>query len=133
MTDQCTAFGGYLDIIVDFTIYGLIPLGVTGGDPSYSAWFLLVLLEVSFFVNAAGLFMLSSLIEKSAQAKKAYGDKGEVTAVRMPPALIEGTESLVLFGLIILLPQYQVVLYAVFACGVTITILQRLLWASENL
>ena len=29
MTDQCSDFGGYLDICIDFTIYGLIPLGVT--------------------------------------------------------------------------------------------------------
>lgn len=42
-TNQCTEFGGYLDIVVDFTvrirkiillqIYGLIPLGVTMGTP----------------------------------------------------------------------------------------------------
>jgi len=47
----------------------------------------------------------------------------------MPPALVEGTESYILFGLMILLGEdgfYQAVLYWVFALGVTITILQRL-------
>jgi hypothetical protein len=58
-----------LDILVDFTIYGLIPLGVTAAYPEYNAWIALVILEVTFFVNAAGLFFLSSLIEKNIHAK----------------------------------------------------------------
>ena len=41
----------------------------------------------------------------------------------MPPALIEGTESIILFGAIILLCEYQLYLYIVFATGVTLTIL----------
>mgnify|MGYP001626866295 CR=1 FL=1 len=105
LTEQTSDFGGYFDIIVDFTIYGLIPLGVTAAHPDYTAWVLLVFLEVTFFVNAAGLFFLSALIEKNESAKKAYKDKKEVTTLKMPPALIEGTESLILFGFIICLPE----------------------------
>jgi len=91
MTNQCTDYGGYLDIIVDFTTYGLIPVGVTGGtafeatkEDHIIAWLALSVLEVSFFVNAAGLFMLSSLIEKNkntalkyekSKKKKDDGDK----------------------------------------------------------
>ena len=94
---------------MDFTIYGLTPLGVAIAHPSYYAWIALVYLEVTFFVNAAGLFFLSALIEKNAKASKAYKDKRtkeEVTTLKMPPALIEGTESLVFFGLILLLPEF---------------------------
>ena len=95
---------------MDFTIYGLTPLGVAIAHPSYYAWIALVYLEVTFFVNAAGLFFLSALIEKNAKANKAYRDKKtmkeEVTTLKMPPALIEGTESLVFFGLILLLPEF---------------------------
>ena len=72
LTNQTSDFGGYLDIIVDFTIYGLLPLGVTVANPSFYAWVALVILEVTFFVNAAGLFFLSALIEKNANAKKKY-------------------------------------------------------------
>lgn len=72
MTNQCTDFGGYLDIVVDFTFYGLIPLAVTSAYPSELAWQLAVLLEAAFFVNAAGLFFLSALIEKNTNAKLAY-------------------------------------------------------------
>ena len=76
-TNQSSDFGGYLDIIVDFTIYGLIPLGVTFAHPDFKAWVALVYLEVTFFVNSAGLFFLSALIEKNTAAKKAYADKKE--------------------------------------------------------
>ena len=82
-TNQCTEFGGYLDIVVDFTvtiayynlndiqIYGLIPLGVSMGTPKGQEpqWIACVFLEVTFFVNAAGLFFLSALIEKNQNAK----------------------------------------------------------------
>ena len=70
MTNQSTDFGGYLDILVDFTIYGLVPLGVTAGNPSEDRFIFLVILEVSFFVNAGGLFMLSALIEKNKNNEK---------------------------------------------------------------
>ena len=96
---------------------------MTYAHPDFHAWVALVYLEVTFFVNAAGLFFLSALIEKNAMAKKAYSDKKEVTTLKMPPALIEGTESLILFGAIILVPEWQLYLYVVFAAGVTFTIL----------
>ena len=123
LTNQSSDFGGYFDIIVDFTIYGMIPLGVTAAHPEYWAWVALVYLEVTFFVNAAGLFFLSALIEKNKNANKVYADKKELTTLKMPPALIEGTESIVIFGFIIVLCEYQFYFYVLFATGVTITII----------
>lgn len=106
-TNQTSDFGGYFDIIVDFTVYGMIPLGVTVANPDYRAWIALVYLEVTFFVNSAGLFFLSALIEKNSNARLAYKDKKEVTTLKMPPALIEGTESLIFFGALIIFPEVQ--------------------------
>ena len=63
-------------------------------------------MEVSFFVNAAGLFLLSAWIEKNKFAKEKYGDKKEITSMKMPPALIEATESYILFMLMILFCEY---------------------------
>ncbi len=111
--------------MVDFTFYGLIPLAVTTAYPSELARQLAVLLEATFFVNAAGLFFLSALIEKNQSAQLHYSKtvKKEVTTLKMPPALMEGTESLTLFALILLFSEYQIYLYSVFIVGVTITIL----------
>ena len=134
LTNQTSDFGGYLDILVDFTCYGLCPLGVTIAHPHLWNWITCVLLEVTFFVNAAGLFFLSALIEKNANAKKEYEkDKKEVTTLKMPPALIEGTESLAFFFLIIMFCEYIAIWFTLFALGVTITILQRIHWASKHL
>ena len=128
-TNQVSDFGGYFDIIVDFTVYGMIPLGVTAAHPEYRSWVALCFLEVTFFVNSAGLFFLSALIERNVQARKAYSDKKEVTTLKMPPALIEGTESLIFFGALIIFPEVQFYLYVLFAYLVCVTIVQRLLWA----
>jgi hypothetical protein len=54
----------------------------------------------------------------------------------MPPALIEGTESYIFFGLMILYGDtgaVQGALYWLFSAGVIVTILQRLHWAYYNL
>jgi hypothetical protein len=48
------------------------------------------LMEGSFFVNAASLFMLSALIERRGIVKKKKAN--EKTSVTMPRGLIEGTE-----------------------------------------
>jgi phosphatidylglycerophosphate synthase len=75
-----TAFGGYLDIIVDFTVYSLIPISVTAKSNNYASWYSYIIrlrqyrialsfLEAAFFVNAASLFYLSALIEKNEFAK----------------------------------------------------------------
>ena len=39
------------------------------GTPGEAQWITCVFLEVTFFVNAAGLFFLSALIEKNQNAK----------------------------------------------------------------
>ena len=56
--------------------------------------------------------------------------------MNMPPALIEGTESYIFFGLMILYGDtgaVQGALYWLFSAGVIVTILQRLHWAYYNL
>lgn len=160
MTNQTSDFGGYLDILVDFTIYGLIPVAACAGSPSLHCAVSSGLLEVTFFVNAAGLFMLSAILAKRGTSgqhkknedsgedakkkknwpKKKKGNKEagqdendededkkneksdekdekkdvkakrdmskELTTVNMPPALMEGFESMILFFGIIILPEY---------------------------
>jgi hypothetical protein len=98
-------------------------LGITAAFPDYNAWIALVVLEITFFVNSAGLFFLSALIEKNKNAKKKYGEKGEITTVIMPPALVEATESYLLFALMIMFCEHQVMIYWIFSIGVIITIL----------
>ena len=127
-TGRTTEFGGYLDIIVDFTIYGLIPVAIVAGRTDDARLVIAMgVLEVAFFVNAAGLFMLSAILEKRIATKK---DDDEVTAVTMPPGLIEGAESMILFFVMLIVPQHAFYVFVFFAAGVFTTVLQRVVWAN---
>ena len=117
-------------------MYGFIPVGVTLSDPNPDNFLALAMLEVTFFVNAAGLFYLSALIEKYNTVRGNYedGKKGkEVTTLKMLPALVEGVESFLFFCVMIIFPEHQWWIYVVFAGGVTISVLQRLHWAYMNI
>jgi phosphatidylglycerophosphate synthase len=136
---QTSDFGGYLDILVDFTIYALIPVGLaigceyspTGeGVSSIVRWTVVSLLEGIYFVNSASLFQLSAILEKRNEGAKATG---ELTSVTMPPALIEGTETVFFYSAFLLFPRYSTQLFALFGALVIITSCQRLVWASKNL
>lgn len=84
LTDRQSDFGGYLDIITDFTVYSLIPICTTLANPSDLAFRVLPFLISTYFVNAASLFQLAALLEKRNLGAKA---KKETTSVNMPPAV----------------------------------------------
>jgi phosphatidylglycerophosphate synthase len=101
-TNTSSAFGGYLDILCDFIIYAVVPVGIVWGQESIDpwvgvscsrvrVWVILSLLMGTYFVNAASLFMLSALIEARGNGKAKTKEK---TSVTMPAGLIEGTVSL---------------------------------------
>ncbi|KAL6079434.1 CDP-alcohol phosphatidyltransferase family protein [Balamuthia mandrillaris] len=138
--------GGYLDIIFDFVVYALIPVALVwshlregGGQQacgvegwSVTTWELLAvaLLEGVYFVNAASLFLLASILEKRSLGAK---HAGELTTVTMPVGLIEGTETLAFYTLFIQFHQHALPLFTLFGGLVALTVLQRLLWAARHL
>lgn len=85
---------------------------------------------VRSFVNAAGLFYLSALLEKR---RAGAASTRELTSVTMPAALIEGTETVVAYSLFFLLPAHVALIFRLFGLGVCVTIVQRLVWAARNL
>lgn len=85
ISNRQSDFGGYLDIIVDFIIYALLPLTSVLSTPSNTSFILLAILLSSYYVNSASLFMLSAILEKRNLGSKS---KGEKTTVSMPPAVI---------------------------------------------
>jgi len=133
-TNTQSDLGGYVDIICDFTIYAILPIGLVLGDDekrtNFVIWTIVSLMEGTFFVNAASLFMLSSILEKRSLGSK---QKGELTTVTMPPALIEGSETMIFFTLFIIFPGYLTFLYGIFTIGVIANIVQRLVWAYQVL
>ena len=127
-----TDFGGYLDLLLDFAVYALIPVCLVLGSPDGSPLRVAALgaLLGSFYVNAASWLYLAAVLEKRAAGAAA---RGQPTSIVMPPGLIEGTETIVFFSLFILLPGALVPLFAAMSLLVLLTVGQRLRWAARNL
>lgn len=123
-------FGGYLDILLDFTVYAAVPIGLALAYPARDVAIAALVLMGSYFVNAASWMYLSAVLEKRAAGAHA---RGELTTVTMQPAIIAGTETVIFFTLFLLLPSYLVTLFAVMAALVCVGIAQRMIWASRHL
>jgi phosphatidylglycerophosphate synthase len=121
--------GGYLDLMADVIGYAVVPIGVAAAQQSVHIWMWCAVLLASFYVNTMSWTLLSALAERHEQHRVA-----EVgTTFRMPTALVEGAETIVLFSLMLALPRYVLQLFAIMSIGVGISIVQRVVWAIRNL
>ncbi|MFN7224662.1 MAG: CDP-alcohol phosphatidyltransferase family protein [Paracoccaceae bacterium] len=95
-----TDFGGYFDIFCDFVFYAAIPLAFVVRDPVENAVpgaFLLA----AFYVNAASFLGYAIIAEKRRLTTTQQGEKSLYYAV----GLLEGTETIVFFALLCLVPS----------------------------
>lgn len=63
-TGKASDAGGYLDIMLDFTIYAALPLAMILASPQLSLAQAGVVLMAAFYLNAASWMYLSALLEK---------------------------------------------------------------------
>lgn len=122
--------GAYLDLVLDFLVYALIPLGLVLGRPTNDALTAAVVLLASFYVNAASWMVLSSILEKRGQGAAASGAQ---TGIAIPEGLIGGTETIVFYMLFFLFPDRLVPLFLAMAALVLVTVGQRMAWAMRFL
>lgn len=116
---QKTDFGGYLDIAVDFLFYGTIPMAFVFLDPvtnGAAGAFLLT----SFYFNGTSFLGYAILAEKHGLKTDAQGQK----SLYYSNGILEGTETILFFVVLCLLPQYFVPLAWVFGtlCFATATL-----------
>ena len=131
-TGQSSDFGGFYDIVIDFTAYWFIPIGICWSINDSKLYVVWLYMMATFVINNVTLFFLSALIEKNEAAKKNYKHK-EMTTLKMPPALIEGFETMVFYGIFLLFPHYCIYTFGIFGVLVTANIIQRLHWAYYNI
>ncbi len=122
--------GGYADMVLDTVGYALVPLGVALWLDSRAGWIALAVLLATFYVNTISWAYLSALLEKRAAGA---ATTGELTSVTMPPALVEGAETVVAFSFFLLLPQWAPLWFSLMAVAVAVGIVQRGVWARRNL
>ncbi len=125
-----TAFGAYLDIVLDFVVYAAVPIALALNAGAAEALQAALLLVAAFYVNAASWMYLAALLE---QRREGAASRGELTSVTMPAGLVAGTETVVAFSLFLLLPSWLVPLFAIFALLVFGNVVVRLLWARRHL
>lgn len=97
---QKTDFGGYLDIACDFLFYGAVPLGFVLMDPGANGVAGAFLLT-SFYFNGTSFLGYAILAEKHDMETKRQGIK----SLYYSNGLLEGTETILFFVLICLLPS----------------------------
>lgn len=122
-------FGGYLDVVADTVGYAAIPLGIALGVDTRSVWIATAFLLAAFYVNTISWAYLAAVLERRGYGAAA---RGESTSITMPPALIEGTETMAFFALFLLIPSQSAVLFGVMAALVSVNVGQRL-WSARGL
>ncbi|WP_075995503.1 CDP-alcohol phosphatidyltransferase family protein [Salaquimonas pukyongi] len=120
-------FGGFLDIVLDFAFYGIIPLGFIFTDPEQNALAGATLI-FSFYVNGASFLAFATLAEKRKLTGNARGTK----SIFFTTGLAEATETLAVFVLACLFPAWFSTLAWVFAAVCFYTALVRILQARET-
>ena len=120
--------GGYIDTLIDFAMYTIIPVGLAMREPSIPLLATLVFLLGTFYVNAAAFLYLSAIL---IQRKQSQPD--QLTSVAMPRGLVEGTEAIIIFTLFFLFPEVLGVLFTILGVLVIATTFQHIIWAVRNL
>lgn len=119
-------FGGYLDITCDYVFYGAIPLAFVILDPTangVAGAFLLL----SFYVNGGSFLGFAVLAEKRQMQSDAHG----VKTLYFTGGLLEGTETILFFLLLCLVPGWFAPLAWGFGVLCLITALSRVLLAAK--
>jgi phosphatidylglycerophosphate synthase len=121
-------FGGYLDIVVDFVVYALIPVGLAMGVSGTAVTISLIFLLCTYYVNAASWMYLAAILEK-----RLHNQDGRLTTITMPAGIIGGTETIIFYTAFIVFPAYLAWLFSLMSLLIVVTILQRLVWAARHL
>lgn len=125
-----SAFGAYLDIVLDFAVYAAVPIALAIHDGRPTTLTAALLLLSTFYVNAASWMYLAAVLEQRQQGAAA---RGELTTVTMPPGLVAGTETVVAYSLLLMWPAAVAPLFTAFALLVAAGVMIRLRWARRHL
>lgn len=98
---RITDRGGYLDIVLDFAFYGAIPAAFALRDPGANALPAAILL-LSFYVNGASFLAFAAVAAKRGLESRIRGLK----SIYFTAGLAEGTETILAFALMILVPAW---------------------------
>ncbi|OBZ96712.1 membrane protein [Pararhizobium polonicum] len=119
-----TDFGGFLDIVLDFAFYGLIPLAFILSDP-YENGAAGGLLLLSFYINGASFLAFAIMAAKRGLSTQVRGAK----SLYFTTGLAEASETIAVFLAFCLFPQWFSEIAVLFALVCFYTALSRIMLA----
>jgi phosphatidylglycerophosphate synthase len=123
-----TDLGGFLDIVLDFAFYGIIPVAFAFANPQENALAAIVLI-FSFYVNGASFLAYAIMAEKRGLMTTARGEK----SLFFTTGLAEASETIAVFLIACLVPAWFPILAWLFSAICLYTALVRILLAYEQL
>lgn len=120
-------FGGYLDITCDFAFYAAIPLAFALRDPGANGAAAAFLLA-TFYVNGATFLGFAILAARQGMETVSRGEK----SLYFTAGLLEGTETILFFLLIVLFPVLFVPAACAFGALCLVTAGARVLLAART-
>ena len=123
-----TDAGGFLDITLDFIFYASFPLGFAFADPAANA-LPAAILVASFVGTGASFLAFSSMAEKRNVQHPDFAYK----SFYYLNGLAEGSETIICFVLMCLLPAYFPVIAGLFAFICVLTTINRVVFGYKTL
>lgn len=115
-----TDSGGYFDIVVDYVFYAGVPLAFAVADPARNALPAAALLA-GFCLTATGFLAFAIIAAKRGLESDAQGRKSFFYST----GLVEGSETIIFFVLMMLLPDWFPYIAGLFAVLCVVTAVQR--------
>ena len=122
-----TDLGAYLDIIADFLLWALLPLGFMFYDPQNA--FAAAMLLSSFAMSMTAFLAFAMMAEKRGLSTEAQGKKGFYYLA----GLAEGTETIFYFVLVMIRPDWFIPATLSFAGFVFLSVIGRLIVSVNSL
>ena len=122
-----TDLGAYLDIIADFLLWALLPLGFMFYDPQNA--FAAAMLLSSFAMSMTAFLAFAMMAEKRGLSTEAQGKKGFYYLA----GLAEGTETIFYFVLVMIRPDWFIPATLFFAGFVFLSVIGRLIVSVNSL
>jgi phosphatidylglycerophosphate synthase len=119
-------FGGFLDIVCDFAVYGAVPLAFALRDPANAP--AAAALLAAFYLNGASFLGFAILAAKRGMEGGPRGQK----SLYYTAGLLEGTETIAFFALLCLWPAAFVPAATGFAALCVVTALARIVLAART-
>lgn len=120
---RMTEFGGYLDIVCDFLVWALLPAALAIANPAHA---LPAALLLASFMGASTTFLAYAIL--AARHGHTTQSQGLKTIYYLE-GLTEGTETILLFVLMLLFPAWIPVLAYIFAGMAGLTTVSRMIAA----